>query len=300
MTTDVAATTAAPAPATGTVPAAPADGRTATTRRYLMCRPTHFDVVYTINPWMHPEVPVDHELVMSQWETLRRTYLELGHEVEVIEGAPGLPDMVFAANGATVVDGKALAVSFHYPQRRGEAQLYADWLRADGFEVTDAVAINEGEGDFLTVGRRMIAATGFRSDPASHAELAAVTGLEVVSLELVDPRFYHVDTALTVLDERTVAYLPEAFPREPRAPAGAVPGRDPRQPRRRAGLRAERRLGRPQRRRRRPGHRLHRRARGRRLPARPGRPVRAAQGRRRHQVLHARAAPRARRRLRHP
>ncbi|GMA33561.1 hypothetical protein GCM10025875_35530 [Litorihabitans aurantiacus] len=88
MTTDVAATTAAPAPATGTVPAAPADGRTATTRRYLMCRPTHFDVVYTINPWMHPEVPVDHELVMSQWETLRRTYLELGHEVEVIEGAP--------------------------------------------------------------------------------------------------------------------------------------------------------------------------------------------------------------------
>ncbi|GMA33560.1 hypothetical protein GCM10025875_35520 [Litorihabitans aurantiacus] len=109
------------------------------------------------------------------------------------------------------MDGKALAVSFHYPQRRGEAQLYADWLRADGFEVTDAVAINEGEGDFLTVGRRMIAATGFRSDPASHAELAAVTGLEVVSLELVDPRFYHVDTALTVLDERTVAYLPEAF-----------------------------------------------------------------------------------------
>lgn len=201
MTTDVAATPARPQ----------APARTAVKRRYLMCRPTYFDVVYTINPWMHPEVPVDHALVTSQWENLRATYLELGHDVEVIEGAPGLPDMVFAANGATVVDGKALAVSFHYEQRRAEAQLYADWLRADGIAVTDAVAINEGEGDFLTVGRRMIAGTGFRSDPASHVELAQVTGLEVVTVELVDPRFYHIDTALAVLDDDNVAYLPQAF-----------------------------------------------------------------------------------------
>lgn len=195
MTTDVAATPA----------------RLATKRRYLMCRPTYFDVVYTINPWMHPEIPVDHELVMNQWQTLLDTYVAHGHDVEVIEGAPGLPDMVFAANGATVVDGRALAVKFHYPQRTDEAALYAEWLHNDGIEVTDAVAINEGEGDFLTVGDIMLAATGFRSDPASHRELAEVTGREVLTLELVDPRFYHVDTALAVLDDTNVAYLPQAF-----------------------------------------------------------------------------------------
>ena len=185
--------------------------RVATPRRYLMCRPTYFDVVYTINPWMDPAIPVNHELVMAQWENLRQTYLSLGHQVEVIEGVPGLPDMVFAANGATVVNGRALAVSFHYEQRRAEAAHYAEWLRKDGVEVTDAVAINEGEGDFLYATSHILAATGFRSDLASHRELEAMAGLEVVSLELVDPRFYHIDTALTVLDERNVAYLPQAF-----------------------------------------------------------------------------------------
>ena len=84
-------------------------------------------------------------------------------------------------------------------------------MRADGIEVTDAVATNEGEGDFLTVGRRMLAGTGFRSDPASHVELAGATGLEVVTLELVDPSFYHIDTALAVLDDENIAYLPQAF-----------------------------------------------------------------------------------------
>lgn len=186
-------------------------------RHYLMCRPTYFDVVYEINPWMHANVPVDHDLVMSQWETLRATYEDLGFRVDVIEGAPGLPDMVYAANGATVVDGRALGASFHYPQRRAEAALYNDWLRAHGFEVTEAVAVNEGEGDFLTVGPRILAGSGFRSDTASHAELAALTGREVVGLELVDPSYYHLDTALTVLGDDDIAYLPQAFSEASRA-----------------------------------------------------------------------------------
>ncbi|TNU76287.1 amidinotransferase [Miniimonas arenae] len=217
----LATTQTSPLPGTGSDTSTTAStdfaDRVATTRRYLMCRPTYFDVVYEINPWMHTDVPVDHDLVMRQWENLRATYLELGHEVEVIEGAPGLPDMVYAANGATVVDGRALGVSFHFEQRRPEAALFSAWLRDHGFPVTDAVAINEGEGDFLVAGLRILAASGFRSDTASHLELAAFSGLEVVDLELVDPRYYHVDTALTVLDADHVAYLPSAFSPESRA-----------------------------------------------------------------------------------
>lgn len=185
--------------------------RTPTTRRYLMCRPTHFDVVYEINAWMDASVPVDRALVMRQWENLRRTYLDLGHEVEVIEGEPGLPDMVFAANGATVVGGRALAASFHYSQRRAEAAHYTRWLRERGIEVIPAVGINEGEGDFVVCPDRILAGTGFRADRASHAELAAFSGLPVVSLELVDARYYHLDTALVSLSQDQIAYLPSAF-----------------------------------------------------------------------------------------
>lgn len=184
---------------------------TPTRRRYLMCRPTHFDVVYAINPWMDTSRPVDHALVMAQWETLRSLYLGLGHDVEVIEGAHGLPDMVYAANGATVVNGRGLAAHFRFPQRRAEAGHYRGWLNEHGITVVPAVAHNEGEGDFLVMGDRILAGTGFRADAASHAELAAFSGMAVESLELVDPSYYHLDTAIAVLGPHQIAYLPSAF-----------------------------------------------------------------------------------------
>ncbi len=193
--------------------------RTATHRHYLMCRPTHFTVAYSINPWMHPDNPdvaVDTDRAIAQWETLRRTYLDLGHEVSLIDPAPGLPDMVFAANGAVVVDGRVFGSRFRHVERLPEAVHYLEWFKTNGSRhgVRDTylpLALAEGEGDFLTTGGRILAGTGFRTEPAAHAELAELVGLPVVSLELVDPRLYHLDTALTILDDETIAYYPPAF-----------------------------------------------------------------------------------------
>jgi N-dimethylarginine dimethylaminohydrolase len=184
---------------------------TATRRRYLMCRPTYFDVVYAINPWMRPDSPTDTDLAVEQWETLRGCYERLGHEVELIEPDPELPDMVFAANGGLVVDDRAMGPKFRNEQRAGEEARYLKWLQEHTEEAVAPTFVNEGEGDFLVVGRRILGGTGFRSDPSSMQEVQEYFGLPVVQLRLVDPRFYHLDTALTVLDEDTVAYLPTAF-----------------------------------------------------------------------------------------
>ena len=187
------------------------------TRRYLMCRPTHFAVTYRINPWMDPTAPYDTALAIAQWTQLKDVYERLGHEVDVIEPLPGLPDMVFAANGATVIDGRALAVQFRDAERADEAPAYAAWLREAGFPVTDAKAVNEGEGDILKAGEHILAGTGFRTSHAAHLEAQELFGRPVISLHLVDPRFYHLDTALAVLSHGdngrpvNVAYLPEAF-----------------------------------------------------------------------------------------
>ncbi|MFJ1755065.1 dimethylargininase [Kitasatospora sp. NPDC088134] len=189
--------------------------RTARSRHYLMCRPTHFAVDYSINPWMDPTKPVDAGLAIAQWEQLRALFLELGHTVELIEPIPGLPDMVFAANGATVVDGKALVARFRHPERADEAPAYVDWFRAEGYPVVHrAEFTNEGEGDYLVVGERILAGTGFRTDRRAHAEAERVLGRPVVTLELVDPRYYHLDTALSVLSETEIAYYPGAFSAE--------------------------------------------------------------------------------------
>jgi len=177
-----------------------------------MCPPAHFAVTYAINPWMRPDEPADAELAMRQWTRLRETYLELGHTVYTIEPQPGLPDMVFAANGATVIDGSVLGVRFRHPERAAEADAYLNWFRANGWTpVHEARLVNEGEGDILVAGDTVLAGYGFRSDEAAAGELASVFGRKVVSLRLVDPRFYHLDTALCVLDSSTAMYYPAAF-----------------------------------------------------------------------------------------
>ena len=184
---------------------------TVSPRRYLMCRPTYFAVTYRINPWMDPTAPYDNALAVQQWEELRQAYLELGHTVELIEPLPGQPDMVFAANGGTIVEGRALAVQFRDAERADEAPAYAAWFREHGFEVVLPKHTNEGEGDILLAGGILLAGTGFRTAHASHAETQEALRRPVISLQLVDPAYYHLDTALCVLDDTNVAYYPPAF-----------------------------------------------------------------------------------------
>ncbi|MEL0257161.1 MAG: arginine deiminase-related protein [Pontimonas sp.] len=183
----------------------------ATKPTVLMCRPEHFTVSYRINPWMHPEDPTDTSLAVKQWTTLYNTYVDLGFTVHLIESLPGLPDMVYAANGGFVLDGIAYGARFHYPERQPEGPAYMEWFRAQGLDVREPESTNEGEGDFLLVGDTILAASGFRSDTSSHQEIANIFGREVVSLQLVNPSYYHLDTALAVIDETTIAYLPSAF-----------------------------------------------------------------------------------------
>jgi N-dimethylarginine dimethylaminohydrolase len=199
-----------------------------------MCPPQYFDVTYAINPWMDTALPVDQGLAMRQWTGLVQAYRTHGHRVEELAPVPGLADMVFAANGATVVDGLVLPARFATAQRRPEAEFHRAWHRSHRAAVAgasvpeasayrasaeasvycaEATATNEAEGDFAVLSDRILAGYGFRTSRHAHRELAALTGREVVSLRLVDPRFYHLDVALTVLDDAAghIAYYPPAF-----------------------------------------------------------------------------------------
>ncbi len=187
-------------------------------RTVLMCRPDYFTVSYQINPWMHPETPTNTALAVTQWDELYNTYKSLGFEVELVDPIDGLPDMVYAANGGFVLDNIAYGANFTYPQRQPEGPAYMDWFRTNGFDVRVPKETNEGEGDLLLVGDVILAGTGFRTSLASHREVAEIYGREVISLELVNPSFYHVDTAIAVLDpapapgeKANIAYLPSAF-----------------------------------------------------------------------------------------
>ncbi len=201
-----------------TAPSQRGTERIAQAMTVLMCRPTHFTVSYRINPWMDPSSPTNTGRAVAQWEHLRETYRALGFAVREISPIAGLPDMVFAANGGLVIDDIAYTASFHFPQRQPERPAYGAWFASAGLTVHWSQFVNEGEGDFLPIGDVILAGHGFRTDTASHDEAASVFGREVLSLQLVRPEFYHLDTALTILDRRPghehIAYLPGAFSEE--------------------------------------------------------------------------------------
>jgi N-dimethylarginine dimethylaminohydrolase len=192
--------------------------RRARLRHYLMCPPTYFAVAYSINPWMDPSRPVDRALALRQWSGLVDAYRSTGHRVDLLEPLPGLPDMVFAANGATVVAGHALSARFANRQRQAEAAAHTAWHERNGIlygggQVRQPSAVNEAEGDFAVLSKRILAGYGFRTTLEAHRELATLTGCEVISLQLVDPRLFHLDLALAVLDDEGdhIAYYPDAF-----------------------------------------------------------------------------------------
>ncbi|MCW5611022.1 MAG: nitrate reductase [Rubrivivax sp.] len=182
-------------------------------KQILMCPPTHFDVEYEINPWMHRDNRVDHARALAQWEALHDIYTRrLGWTVHLLEPREHLPDLVFTANGGLVVGGQAMLPCFRHPERQQETAVFESWFRANGYKALPAPAHDfEGEGDALLWRDVLFAGYPWRSDKLAHQAMARRYGLQVVSLQLTDARFYHLDTAFTVVDSDTVALYPAAF-----------------------------------------------------------------------------------------
>ncbi|MFG2007214.1 dimethylargininase [Spirillospora sp. NPDC048911] len=179
-------------------------------RRVLMCPPAHYEITDD-NPWTPEDPETDRDAAMAEWETLRRTYEGFGHQVEIVDPRPGLTQMVFAANGALAIERRAFVARFNSAERAGERRAHEAWFRDAGYEVRLSQATSEGEGDFLLTEEYILAGTGFRTDREAHFEAQQFFARPVVGLQLIDEKFYHLDTALCVIDGITVAYYPKAF-----------------------------------------------------------------------------------------
>ena len=185
---------------------------------FLMCPPKLYDVNYVINPWMEGNVHrSSRERAAAQWERLH-TALSSIASVHLVEPQPGSPDMVFTANAGLVRDGIVALSSFHHPERQGEEPHFRRWFHESGFTVQELPRATpfEGEGDalFEADGSRLWAGHGPRTREDSHWHLIDLWALDVVSLHLVDPRFYHLDTCFCPLSNGDVMYYPAAFDAE--------------------------------------------------------------------------------------
>lgn len=182
-------------------------------RSLLLCSPDFYSVDYEINPWMHINIQPDRELARAQWEDYVKLLKKLKIKVELIEPVEGLPDMVFTANGGLLYKDKFIVSNFRYPERHDEAAYFEQWFREKGYEVVSLPqgVFFEGEGDAFIVGDTLIAGFRFRSEIKSHNIIGEILAVRVISLELISPSFYHLDTCFSPLDRETALIYPGAF-----------------------------------------------------------------------------------------
>ncbi len=182
-------------------------------RRYLMCRPEHYDVLYEINPWMHTEVRVDPDRARLQWEDLVTSLRAAGAEVELLSPRAGLPDLVFTANAGVVNGNQYIPSRFRHPERRDEVPHDIDWFRARAYRIDElpGEVCHEGAGDALPFAGVLVTGSQWRSDASAHAYVSRLTGAPVQSVELVNERFYHLDMTFCPLDDRRAMVTPGAW-----------------------------------------------------------------------------------------
>lgn len=197
----------------------------------LMTDPGHYEVSYQINPWMRPDdwaknASVRAKAARGASAALCAALQAAGAQVEILAGQPGLPDMVFPANAAVVLDGVALMARFRHPERQGEEAHFREGfqaLRAKGL-IDDIVTLpehlfQEGAGDAHWDAHRQLFWTGWgpRSSKAASEVIGEVFGRPTVPLELATRQFYHLDTCLCPLPCGELLYFPPAFTEAGRA-----------------------------------------------------------------------------------
>ncbi|MFM8550705.1 MAG: dimethylarginine dimethylaminohydrolase family protein [Nitrospiraceae bacterium] len=182
--------------------------------RLLVCPPDYFAVDYEINPWMRLSNQVQPERARRQWQGLMTVLEEtIGAVLERMEPAPGVPEMGFTANAGLVLGRKAVPSRFRHPERRREEPFFERWFREHGFDVTrlEDDCYFEGAGDLLGFPDAWFGGYRQRSDIRAYSRLSDMFGREIIPVELVDRRFYHLDTCFCPLSGGELLYYPPAF-----------------------------------------------------------------------------------------
>ena len=181
---------------------------------YLMCPPDYFKVDYSINPWMKGE-QVNLEIAKKQWNHLKVFLSSLGATIKTITPHPDYPDMVFTANAGVVHDNRVVLSNFKHTERMGEKEYFKKWFLDNDYDVYELPEdiIFEGRGDCFVYKGHLIGGYGQRSQKEAIVETAKILELVPVAVELLDPRYYHLDTCLSILDSHKglAIYTPGAF-----------------------------------------------------------------------------------------
>jgi N-dimethylarginine dimethylaminohydrolase len=182
--------------------------------RLLVCAPDYYRIAYEINTWMHLEVVADQRLARAQWDGLMAVLeKECGAALERMAPAPEVPDLVFTANAAVIAGRTAILSRFRFPERQPEEAYFERWFLEHGFKVERLLEglYFEGAGDLLGLDGVMFGGYRQRTDIRAYEHVGRIMDCEIIPVELVDPRFYHIDTCFCPLPHGELLWFPSAF-----------------------------------------------------------------------------------------
>lgn len=186
-------------------------------KEFLMCPPDFFDIEYSINPWMNTQKKATNTKT-QQWVALRDKFTEIGAEVKLMKPQKGLPDMVYIDAGV-IYNNVFVPSNFRHKERQGERKFFTKWFEENGYKIeeVDEVFFFEGHGDTLWSGSKLFCGYGIRSSAEAHHEISKIIkklggkDIEFLPIELIDQRFYHLDTCFCPLDDSRAFFFPNAF-----------------------------------------------------------------------------------------
>ena len=187
-------------------------------KQVLMCKPLYFDAItYVINPWMNPGA-INKERALEQWTQLVQAYEKLGITVSIINQEQGITDMVFASDQGIVQEKDVLLSRFWHDERRKESSYYEKWFQKNGYRVHHLPhdVYFEGNGDSRFWNDKLLIGIGYRADDKTCDAVKKIQNVQVIPLEIVDPKFYHLDVGFFPLNNETAFYYPPAFSQKSR------------------------------------------------------------------------------------
>ncbi|KAL7076616.1 hypothetical protein ACQ4LE_004444, partial [Meloidogyne hapla] len=191
-------------------------------QRVLMVPPKHFSVKYAINPWMNEKIKVDKQKAMEQWNVLKELIEKEGVKVVTLNQVEGQPDMVFSCNSGLIHNNKVFLSKYRHEERTGEQKHFAAFYKQMGFELfgEDYPEYFEGGGDAVFSDKNTLWAGwgGPRTDKKAYDNIRLMGGndFKIIFCELIDPRFYHLDTCFCPVGVDSALWFPPAFSVETR------------------------------------------------------------------------------------
>lgn len=172
--------------------------------KFVLCRPDYVSTKIPNNVFMEGKdaEPIDVDRAVNQHDRVAHILEALGVEVLEMPPAKGAQDMVYCANIGIAIEPYIVLAKYKAPGRSVEVAPAKKFFEGMGYNCIQPPYFFEGEADLkLWKQGYYFGGFGLFSDPRAFKWIEKTCGVKIIQLKEVDPKSFHLDCSLMVIDE---------------------------------------------------------------------------------------------------